>query len=128
MEPYKNMMMPAAEKPTLTIHDEEYVTLRIHGISYSFYWNWDNDAEEDWYATYISMPQAPDSLVWIEFYPWYHYHAGVGVDTAHTLYIYNGNDGTEVHIHNCMLVDPLDIIGRKQASLMKEMDMNMDDD
>lgn len=128
MDAYKQMMMPVAEKPTFTIHDKDYVTLRIHGISYSFQWNWDNDEGEDgeWFNTYISMPQAPDSLVWIEFYPWFHYRQGVDVDTAHTLYIYNGNDGTDAHVHDCMVVDHADIIGQKYKSLLK--DMRMDDD
>ena len=126
MNAYMQMMMPPAEKPTFTIHGEDMVTLRIHGISYSFGWKWDNDNEDDWYSTYISMPQGPDTLVWIEFYPWYHYHEGVGVNAAHTLYIYNGNDGTEAHVHDCVVVDHANIIGRKQASMLNEM--AMDDD
>ena len=128
MDAYKNMMMPAAEKPTLTIHDEEYVTLRIHGISYSFQWNWDNDEGDDgeWFNTYISMPQPAGSLVWVELYPWFHYREGVDVNTAHTLYIYNGNDGTDCHIHDCVVVDPRDIIGRKHMSMLNSKAMEDD--
>ncbi len=125
---YTRMMIPSAVKPTLIIHDEGMVTLRINGISYSFEWNWDNDEGDDgeWFSTYISMPQPHDSMVWVEFYPWFHYHTGVEVSAAHTLYIYNGNNGAEVHIHECVVEDPHDIIGMKQRALLK--DVSMDDD
>jgi hypothetical protein len=125
---YTRMMMPSAVKPTITIHDEDTMTLRIHGISYSFEWKWDNDEGDDgeWFNTYMSMPQPADSLVWIEFYPWFHYHSGVGVEATHTLYIYNGNNAAEVHIHDCVVEDPYDILGWKQGQLLKKV--AMDDD
>lgn len=120
MNLYDSLLAPRL-KPMIMIHDRHLLTLTVDDASYTFNWHWDNDADaEDWAHTYLSIHHGGDSCIWIEFFPWMHYANGKRLEDRDTIYIYNGNNGTEAYIPQCIVVDEADILGAKQDKVIQE--------
>jgi len=120
MNLYDSLLAPRL-KPLINILNREFLNLVVDNKSYTFKWHWDNDADaEDWGHTYIAIHHGGDSCIWIEFFPWMHYINGKRLEDRDTIYIYNGNNGAEAYIPQCIVMDEHDILGAKQDKVIHE--------
>jgi hypothetical protein len=121
MNLYDSLLAPRL-KPMITIHDCKTLTLTVDGVAHTFNWCWDNDMNDvtEWAHTFISIHHGSDPCIWIQFFPWLNYADGKRLEDRDTIYIYNGNNGTEAYVQGCIVVDEQDVLGAKQDVVINE--------